>query len=213
MEEKIVDEIIKKVIENMNFEKFPITVNVSNRHCHLSEKDLEILFGSGYKLTSIRNLMQPGQFAAQETVTLVGPKGKIENVRIIGPTRKQTQVEISRTDSFVLGVKPPVRESGDLVGSSAITIVGPKGKVDLKEGCIIALRHLHLTPQDAEKLGVKDKDMVKILCGINKGRETIFSDVICRVSSNYATECHLDTDEANAAMVDNGEKVFIVGRK
>lgn len=213
MEEKIVDEIIKKVIENMNFEKFPITVNVSNRHCHLSEKDLEILFGSGYKLTSIRNLMQPGQFAAQETVTLVGPKGKIENVRIIGPTRKQTQVEISRTDSFVLGVKPPIRESGDLVGSSAITIVGPKGKVDLKEGCIIALRHLHLTPQDAEKLGIKDKDMVKILCGINKGRETIFSDVICRVSSSYATECHLDTDEANAAMVDNGEKVFIVGRK
>jgi len=213
MEEKIVEEIAKKVIESMNFEKFPIIVNVSNRHCHVYEKDLEILFGSGYKLGALRNLMQPGQFAANETVTIEGPKGRIENVRIIGPVRKQTQVEISRTDSFVLGVKPPIRESGDLSGSSPITIIGPKGMVELKEGCIIAARHLHLTPSDAEKLVIKDKDIVKIICGIGKGRETIFSDVICRVSSNYATECHLDTDEANAACVENGEKVYIVGKK
>jgi len=213
MEEKIVDEITKKVIESMNFEKFPIIANVSNRHCHVSEKDLEILFGSGYKLGSLRNLMQPGQFAANETVTIEGPKGKIENVRIIGPNRKQTQVEISRTDSFILGVKPPVRESGDLAGSAPITVIGTKGKLELKEGCIIAARHLHLTPSDAEKLAIKDKDIVKVICGIRKGRETIFSDVICRVSSSYATECHLDTDEANAASLDNGEKVFIVGKK
>ncbi len=218
MEEKIVDEITKKVIERIKFEEFPIIVNVSNRHCHLSQQDLELLFGTGYKLTNIRDLMQPGQFACKETISIQGPKGQIDNVRIIGPVRKQSQVEISITDSFVLGIKPPVRESGDLAGSAGISFIGPKGRVDLKEGCIVAKRHLHLTPQDAKKLGLNDKDIVKILCGTGKrdtsqGRETIFSDVICRVSSSYATECHLDTDEANAALVSNGEKIFIVGKK
>lgn len=193
-----------------NFLSFPIIVNISNLHCHLSQQHLEILFGENYTLTPLRNLLQPGQFSCQEKVILEGPKGRINNVRIIGPVRKQTQVEISRTNSFVLGVNPPIRESGNLSGSEKITIIGPQGKVELKEGCIIAWRHIHFTVEDAEKLGLKDKDMVKVLCGKGKGRETIFSDVICRVSKNYATECHLDTDEANAAMVNNGDKVFIV---
>lgn len=207
---ELIEKITQRIEQMEKFEKFPIIVNISNRHVHLTKEHFEILFGPEAKLTKLRDLMQPGQFAANETVTIIGPKGKFENVRIIGPIRKYTQIEISRTDSFVLGVKPPIRDSGNLAGSAGLTIVGPKGKVELKEGCIIALRHIHFTPEDAQKLGINDKDYVKILVGKGKGRETIFSDVICRVSKEYATECHLDTDEANAANIDNGDYVYIV---
>jgi len=208
--QEIVQRVTERLIQMEKFEKFPIVVNISNRHLHLTKEHFEILFGKDAQLTKLRDLMQPGQFAANETVTIVGPKGKFENVRIIGPLRKYTQIEISRTDSFVLGVKPPIRDSGNIEGSPGLTIIGPKGKLELKEGCIIALRHIHFTVEDAQKLGIKDKDFVKIVVGRGKGRETIFSDVICRVSKEYATECHLDTDEANAANVDNGEFVYIV---
>lgn len=207
---ELVERITRRLEQMEKFEKFPIIVNISNRHVHLTKEHFEILFGPGAQLTKLRDLMQPGQFAANETVTIIGPKGKFDNVRIIGPLRKYTQIEISRTDSFVLGVKPPIRDSGNLSGSPGLTIVGPKGKVELKEGCIIALRHIHFTPEDAQKLGINDKDYVKILVGKEKGRETIFSDVICRVSKEYATECHLDIDEANAANVDNGDYIYIV---
>jgi len=190
--------------------KYPITANISNRHLHVSERDLQILFGEGYKLTNIRDLIQPGQFACKETVTIATLRNKMEKVRIIGPTRKQTQVEISKTDSFLFGLNPPTRESGKLADSSPITIIGPKGKVDLTEGCIIAKRHVHLLPSDAEPLGIKDLDIVQVRVGIGTGRETIFGDVVCRVTPTSALECHLDTDEANACLLKNGDKIFIL---
>jgi putative phosphotransacetylase len=200
---------LARVLGRVCFDRSPIIVNISNRHAHVSAADLSILFGPGAALTPVRDLIQPGQFACAETVTIEGPKGGIANVRIIGPVRSRTQVEISRTDSFLLGVRPPVRESGVLGGSAPITVIGPSGKVVLDEGCIIAQRHVHLTPDDARKYGVSDKQVVNLLAGKGGSRETVFRDVVCRVSDTFATECHLDTDEANAAMVCNGDKVYL----
>lgn len=197
-------------MQKIKFEDFPIVLHISNHHIHLTKEHFEQLFGKDVQLTKYRDLLQPGQFAANETVDIIGPKGQLKNVRIVGPLRNYTQVEISRTDSFILGIKPPIRDSGNLEGSVGVIVVGPKGKVELKEGCIIAQRHIHFSVEDAEEIGIKDKDIVKILVGKGKGRETIFGDVICRVSKNYATECHLDTDEANASMADNSDKIFIL---
>lgn len=188
---------------------FPIVVGVSNRHVHLSREDVEILFGKDYQLTPIKDLGQPGQFACQETVTIVGPKGSIENVRVLGPERKETQVEISLTDAYKLGLNPPVRDSGDLEGTPGITIIGPKGQVTKEKGVIIAKRHIHMHTSDAEKFGVKDKDIVKVI--VEKGeRKLIFDDVLIRVSDKFALEFHIDTDEANAALLKNGDVVYIV---
>lgn len=187
----------------------PIAVGVSNRHVHLSRDDVEILFGKDHKLTPTRDLGQPGQFACEETVTLVGPKGSIENVRVLGPERKETQIEVSITDAFRLGLNPPVRDSGDLDGTPGITLVGPKGRVTKEKGVIIAKRHIHMHPKDAELFGVKDKDIVKVV--VEKGeRKLIFDDVLVRVSDKFALEFHVDTDEANAAQLRNGDHVYIV---
>jgi len=186
-----------------------IVVGVSNRHVHLSKEDLEVLFGKGYQLTPVKDLRQPGQFAAKETVTIVGPKGAIENVRVLGPIRKETQVEISRTDAFKLGLNPPVRDSGDLDGTPGIVIVGPAGVVVKNRGVILAKRHIHMHPKDAQHYGVKDKDIVRVI--VEKGeRRLIFDDVLVRVREDFALEFHVDTDEANAAMLNNGDLVYIV---
>jgi len=183
-----------------------IPLGVSNRHIHLNQADLDTLFGAGYELTKIKDLMQPGQYACKETLTIVGPSLKpIENVRVLGPLRKSSQVEISRTDSFTLKVKPPVRESGDLAGSAPITIIGPKGVVTLNEGCIIANRHIHMSLEDGVKYGVKDGDYVTVdACG---ERKTRFFDVQIRCSDKFVLEMHLDTDDANAAGV-NGKSLM-----
>ncbi|AEH51281.1 phosphate propanoyltransferase [Pseudothermotoga thermarum] len=186
-----------------------INVGVSNRHVHLSQKDLEALFGVGYQLTELKPLSQPGQFACKETVTIVGPKGAIENVRILGPVRKETQVEISRTDAFKLGINAPVRESGDIEGTPGIVIIGLKGVVVVEKGVIIAKRHIHMHPKDAEHYGVKDKQIVKVLAE-KPERRIIFDDVVVRVSDKFALDFHIDTDEANAAMLNNGDLVWIV---
>ncbi|AJG40440.1 phosphate propanoyltransferase [Thermotoga sp. RQ7] len=186
-----------------------IIVGVSNRHVHLSREDLETLFGKGYELTPVKELRQPGQYAAKETVTIVGPKGAIENVRVLGPVRKETQVEISRTDAFRLGVRPPVRDSGDLEGTPGIVIIGPNGILVKEKGVIIAKRHIHMHPKDAEYYGVKDKDIVKVI--VESGdRRLIFDDVLIRVREDFALEFHVDTDEANAAMLNTGDLVYIV---
>ena len=186
-----------------------VKVGISNRHVHLSKGDLEKLFGEGYQLTNIKDLSQPGQFAADETVTLVGPKGVLQRVRVLGPTRANTQVEISRTDAFALGVKPPVRDSGQHEGSAGqVTVVGPQGAITLSKGVILAKRHVHMTPADATRFGVKDKDVVKIRCGGDRG--LIFDQVLVRVGENFALDCHLDTDEANAAMLNNGDEVEVL---
>ncbi len=210
-------ELVKKVIGAMeNGSKAAsvassdgVPVGISNRHIHLSRADVEALFGKDYQLTHMKDLSQPGQFACKETLTIVGPSLRpIENVRVLGPERKASQVEISKTDSFVLKVKPPVRESGKIEGSAPITIIGPKGVVTLKEGCLIAHRHIHMETKDGERFGVKDGDYVTV--DAEGTRRTRFYDVQVRVSDAFRLEMHLDTDDANAVGLSNGSIVKIV---
>ncbi|MCD7831966.1 MAG: phosphate propanoyltransferase [Firmicutes bacterium] len=173
-------------------------VETSARHIHLTKEDVETLFGKGHELTVKKMLSQPGQFASEEKLTVVGPKKSIERVSVLGPVRSQTQVEVSFTDARTLGLTPPVRESGDLEGSCPCKLVGPCGEVDIDCGVIVAKRHIHFTPEDAERFGVHDKDIVSVKLDTN-GRSLVFGDVVCRVSSTYALAMHIDTDEANAA--------------
>ena len=186
-----------------------IPVGVSNRHIHLSSADVETLFGKGYTLTPFKDLSQPGQYACKETLTVLGPSLRpLENVRVLGPVRGKSQVEISATDSYVLKVKPPVRESGNIAGSAPVIIVGPKGVVELKEGCIIANRHIHMSPDDATRFGVKDCDYVTV--DVDGKRRTRWFDVQVRVHKDFRLEMHVDTDDANAAGIGNGAKVKLV---
>ncbi|MBQ1962159.1 MAG: phosphate propanoyltransferase [Clostridia bacterium] len=186
-----------------------IPVGISNRHIHLSREHINILFGEGYELTPMKDLSQPGQYACKEQLTIVGPSLRpIEKVRVLGPERPDSQVEISRTDSYVLKVKPPVRESGKTAGSAPVTIIGPKGIVELKEGCIIANRHIHMSLEDGKRFGVNDNEYVTV--DVNSERRTRFYDVQVRVSDKFSLEMHLDTDDANAAAIKNGDKVSIV---
>jgi putative phosphotransacetylase len=186
-------------------------VNLSNRHIHISAEDLEALFGKGHKLTKTKDLIQPGQFACAETVTIKGPKGSFEGVRILGPERKETQCEILASDQFKLGVPGcPVRESGQLDGSAPFEIVGPAGSIKKDKGLIIAKRHIHFSPADAERFGVVDKQKVSLKVGEDRG--AIFLNVVCRVNPTYALECHIDFDEGNAVGVGNGSLGEIVGR-
>lgn len=204
--------IVKKVISGMeNTESTgDVPIGVSNRHVHLTREHLDILFGKDYELTKAKDLSQPGQFAANETVTIIGPSLRpIEKVRVLGPLRKASQVEISMTDSYVLKVKPPVRESGNIAGSAPITLVGPKGVVTLSVGCIIANRHIHMSPKDAERYGVKDGDTVNVSVA-GKGKRTLWYDVQIRVNKDFVLEMHVDTDDANAAGIGNGSLVSIV---
>ena len=187
-----------------------IPVGISNRHIHLSQEDFETLFGAGATMTHFKDLSQPGQFACKEVMTIVGPGGAIERVRLLGPARKQTQVEVSVADCFKLGIKAPLRDSGDLAGSAPITIVGTKGSVNIPEGCIIALKHIHMHTDDAARLGLKDRDHVNVqTCG---ERNLMFQEVLIRVSDKFKLEMHVDMDEANAASLSNGDKVRIVGK-
>ena len=172
-----------------------IIVEMSARHIHLSEADLATLFGEGYQLTKKKDLSQPGQFACEEKVKVVGTKGSLA-LSVLGPTRPDTQVEVSLTDARTLGVQAPIRESGDIAGSGACKLVGPAGEVELKEGVIAAKRHIHMTPEDAAFLNVKDKDIVGLEIETPE-RSAIYKDVVVRVSSSYATAAHIDTDEAN----------------
>ena len=175
-----------------------ILVETSARHVHLTVEDIETLFGKGHELTVKKMLSQPGQFACEEKVTVVGPKKSIERVSILGPARKASQVEVSLTDARTLGLNPPVRESGDLAGSAPCKLIGPCGEIELTEGVIAAKRHIHFTPEDAAEYGIKDKDIVKVKI-TSDGRSLIFDDVVCRVSPTYALAMHIDTDESNAA--------------
>jgi putative phosphotransacetylase len=183
--------------------RMKVQVGVSNRHIHLSQADLEALFGKGYQLEVLKELSQPGQYAAKETLEIEGPKGKMERVRVLGPSRTKTQVEISRADSFTLGIQAPVRESGDLQGTPGLRIIGPRGTVEIQSGVIVAARHIHLHPTDAERFGVRDGDIVKV--EVNGERALTFDQVHARVNPSYALEMHIDTDEANAAGVVNGQ--------
>lgn len=178
---------------DMNF-----VVETSARHVHVTQADLETLFGAGYQLTKKKDLSQPGQYACEERVTVVGPKKELANVSILGPCRKATQVELSLTDARSIGIAAPVRESGDTAGSGACKLVGPCGEVELTEGVIAAKRHIHATPADAEKLGVSNGEVVSVKIDTD-GRSLVFGDVVVRVSDSYALAMHIDTDESNAA--------------
>ena len=213
--EKIAEMVRKAILEMNSGEgekdttEGGIPVGVSNRHIHLSVEDLETLFGKGYELTPIKELSQPGQYACKELLTIVGPSMRpIENVRVLGPVRKASQVEISATDSYILKVKPPVRESGKIKDSAPLRLIGPKGIVELKEGCIIANRHIHMSPSDAERFGLSDGDYIDV--DVNGKRRTRWFDVQVRVHKDFRLEMHVDTDDANAAGIGNGFIVTVV---
>ncbi len=172
-------------------------VETSARHIHVTQEHLEILFGKGHELTKKKDLSQPGQFACEERVTIVGPKKELAGVSILGPVRPETQVELSATDARSIGIAAPIRESGDVAGSGACKVIGPEGEIEISEGVIVAKRHIHLTPADAEELGVVDKQVVWVKVETPE-RSAILGDVVCRVSPKYARAMHIDTDESNA---------------
>ncbi|MCQ2483984.1 MAG: phosphate propanoyltransferase [Clostridia bacterium] len=180
-----------------------VLVETSARHLHVTQEVLETLFGEGYELTKKKDLSQPGQFACEERVQVIGAKGSFPAVSILGPVRPETQVELSASDARSIGVVAPCRESGDIAGSGACKLVGPKGEVELSEGVIVAKRHIHATPEDAEKFGIKDKQIVSVKVE-SDGRSLVFGDVIVRVSPKYALAMHIDTDESNAAFAKPG---------
>jgi len=187
-----------------------VPIEISARHVHLSKSDLEKLFGAGFELTKFHDLSQTGQFAANECVKLAGPRGEMDQVRILGPCREQTQVEVSETEARHLGLNPPVRDSGNLAGTPGIKIIGPAGSAELQEGVILALRHIHIDPQTAAKLGVKNYDRVKV--DTTGSRDLLFENVLIRIDPSFKLAMHIDTDEANAAgiNIDNHAGEIIV---
>lgn len=186
-----------------------VNIGVSNRHVHLTKEHLEFLFGKNYELKELKKINQPGQFAATDTVTIKTEKSEIENVRILGPIRNYSQVEISKTDAYKLGLNPPIRESGDINNSESITIVGPKGELYLKEGCIIATRHIHINPKQVKLYGLEGINKVNVLIGNEK--KSILRDVSIRISEPAYYEMHIDTDDANANFVQSGDIATILG--
>lgn len=206
----LITRMVIEVLENQNKAEigYKVPVGVSARHVHLSQEHLDELFGTGYRLTKKKELMG-GQFAANEMVTIVGLKLRaIENVRVLGPVRRKSQVEISATDAIRLGIKAPIRESGNTAGSAPIAMVGPKGVVYLQEGCIIAKRHIHMSPQDARAAGVYDGQEVSVKA--DNERAAVFNHVQIRVHESFTLEMHIDTDEANAAKISTGDTLEII---
>ena len=207
---ELITRMVMEALNQKNESKggYLVPVGVSARHVHLTQEHVEILFGKGYQLTKKKELMG-GQFASNELVTIVGLKLRaIENVRILGPARGRSQVEISATDAAKLGVKAPIRESGDVAGSAPIALVGPKGALYLTEGCIVAKRHIHMAPKDAIAAGVSDGDMVSVKAENERG--TVFHEVKIRVDESFTLEMHIDTDEANAAKIATGDSVRVI---
>jgi len=213
MNSHVIHSIVEKVMKELEktAETPSIPIGVSARHVHVSQEHLEMLFGANYQLTKRSDLSQPGQFAANETVTVVGPKGSIERVRILGPVRGSTQIEVSKTDAIKLGLNPPLRESGNIKDSAPATIVGPKGSVYLSEGLIIAQNHIHMAPNDAETFKVENGQYVQVK--VQGKRPLLFDQVLIRVSPRYQLEMHIDTDEANAALCATGDKGILIPRE
>ncbi|MCD4784361.1 MAG: phosphate propanoyltransferase [Candidatus Eremiobacteraeota bacterium] len=223
-EEEIVKQIVKEVLNKINREnkigeiediavnnkERILYCNYSNRHCHISREHLDILYGEGYQLTKLKDLIQPGEFASNELLTIVGPTGAVLPIRILGPVRSKTQVEISRTDSFAIKIKGvPVRQSGNTAGTPGCVLVGPNGAATLKEGVVVAMRHVHFTPDDARYFDIRDKEMLKVRLE-SPARTTIFEKVVARVKPSYALEMHIDVDEANAAGVGQNTPAEII---
>ncbi len=207
---EIAKRITEEIVSRMERSKTPVPVGVSNRHVHFRQEDWDVLFGAGTQPRKFRQVKQPGFYACFESIDIEGPKGRIEKVRLIAPHRPHTQVEISGTDAQVLGLKPPIRDSGQLEGSGAVRVIGPKGTLEIKQGLIIARRHIHFHPLEAQAMGVKDGEVVRVRAGVGGPRELVFEQVLIRVSDKFSLEFHLDTDEANAAWVRSGDNVSIV---
>lgn len=203
---KLMDKIIE-ILEDGNRDSV-IPLGISNRHIHLSQNHIECLFGKDYEMTRLKELSQPGQYACKETVIIAGPRGVIDNVRVLGPARPMSQVEILSGDCFKLGIHAPVRQSGDIENTPGLTIIGRKGTVILEKGVIIAQRHIHMTPQDAERLHVLDNQIVELK--INGLRGGIYNNVVVRVNEDFKLECHIDIEEANAAGLTSKSEVFII---
>ena len=214
IERKVIEEIVINTVKKLMAEKDApnrVPLGVSNKHLHLTQEHVEILFGKGHQLTNMKDVKQPGQFACEECVKIIGPKGEFPKVRVLGPARNETQIELSMTDARTLGVNVPIRESGKLEGTPGLILEGPCGRVELDHGAIAALRHIHMTPDIAEQLGLKDGDCV----GVESSglRPTLFRDVLVRVSPKYAYEMHIDTDDANAAGLKNNDILKIVKKQ
>ncbi len=209
MNERLLKEILEDLQLRQERSSLPVPVGISNRHMHLTAEHFKALFGYD-RMTVHKDLKQPGQFACAETVTIEGPKGSIKDVRVLGPFRSASQVEVSLADTRRLGVEPPVRDSGKLDNTPGIRLAGPKGSVTLSGGVIVSKRHIHFHTKEAEKYKVKDGQEVRVLCGRATEREVIYERVLCRVSDKYALELHLDTDEANASGLKNGDQAYIV---
>lgn len=209
---KLITQLVLKEVSVLGMEVYNenrlIPVSISARHLHLKKEDLEVLFGVGHELTKVKDISQPGQYAAEEKVTLQGPRGSIDNVRVLGPLRKETQVEVSATDARVLGINPAVRDSGSINGTPGIILIGPKGSVAMEKGCIVAKRHIHMTPRDATAFNVKDSEVVSVV--VNTERGGVFDKVLIRVNENYALDMHIDVDEANAFLINNGDLVNLI---
>lgn len=201
--------LASEIEKRLKRSKIPIPVGVSNRHCHLTQAHFQMLFGRQAEPKKARDIKQPGFWAAEETIDVKGPKGAIQKVRLVAPYRSHTQIEIAVTDAVGIGIIPPVRESGDVKGSTGAVLIGPAGRIEIKEGVIVARRHLHFSPAQAETLGVASGEVVRVRAGTGRGRSTVFEDVIVRVSDKYSLEFHVDTDEANAAAIKTGDIVHI----
>lgn len=198
-----------EIEKRMQRSKLAIPVGVSNRHCHLTEAHFKILFGAAASPKKVKDIKQPGFYAAEELIDIQGPKGVLKKIRLVAPYRANTQIEIAVTDAYIIGLTPPVRESGDVKGSAGATLIGPAGKVEIKEGVIIAQRHLHFSPSEAKAAGMVNGEVVRVRCGTGAGRSTVFEDVVVRISDKYSLEFHVDTDEANAAGIKTGDFVNI----
>ena len=210
MDEKLVNEIVEELKLRAERSKTPVPVGISNRHVHFTKEDFKAVFGADAEPVLYRQLRQPGFFACNELVSVEGPKGTLKNVRMIGPYRSYTQIEVSLGDARALGVEPPIRDSGKLENTPGIKITGPKGSIEIKKGVMLSKRHIHFHPGDAGLMKIKDGTEVRVRCGAGTERETVYERVLCRVSDKFALELHLDAEEANAAGLKNNDAAYIV---
>jgi len=207
---ELVEDLAADIAKRLKRSRTPVPIGVSNRHAHVTAEHCAALFGPGAALSRFRDLKQPGQYASHEKIDVVGPQGKVLGVRLLGPCRAKTQIEVSLTEAVTLGLRPPLRESGDLGGSAPLRLVGPRGTLAVREGLIISRRHLHCSPAEAQSLGVANGEVVRVRVGRGGERETVFEQIVVRLSDQFSLELHLDTDEANAAGVKNGDLAYIV---
>ena len=198
-----------EIEKRMKRSKLDIPAGVSVKHCHLTKEHFKILFGANAEPTRVKDIKQPGFYAAEETIDIKGPKGVLKKIRLVAPYSYHTQIELAATDAMAIGLKPPVRESGDIKNSSGAILIGPQGQLEIKEGVIIAQRHLHFSPSEAQALGIASGEVVRVRAGTGGGRSVVFEDVVVRVGPKYSLEFHVDTDEANTAGLKTGDFVHI----